>query len=143
MKCVTVICILGLALFCLGASAQTGSTAQQSAPAQTTGPRSQELSGSKTIVGCLERSGDGFAVRTENDLYPLNTERDLAAYVGKKVQLTEKWEAKGTVTASPLVSGEQKAEAAAAVPQGRPGAFSGDFRLHVEGSVIGDCAPKQ
>ncbi len=142
MKCVAVISIFGLALFCLCASAQTGSTGQQSTP-QTTGPRAQELSGSKTIVGCLERSGDGFAVRTETDLYPLNTERDLSAYVGKKVQISQRWEAKGTVTASPVVSGEQKAEAAAAVPPGRPGAFSGDFHLHVEGSVIGDCTPKQ
>ncbi len=143
MKCVAVIFLLGLMLFCVGMSAQTGSTAQQNTQPQTAGPRSQELSGSKTIVGCLERSGDGFAVRTDSDLYPLNTERDLSAYVGKKVQLSQRWEAKGTVTTSPLVSGEQKAEAAAAVPPGRPGAFSGDFHLHVEGSVIGDCAPKQ
>ena len=137
MKSVTVSSILFLALLCVGAAAQ------QSKPPQTTGPRSQELSGSKTIVGCLERSGDGFAVRTETDVYPLNTERDLAAYVGKKVQLSQRWTAKGTVTSAPMAGGEaQGGEAAAAVPKGRPGGFSGDFHLHVEGSVIGECAPK-
>jgi hypothetical protein len=129
--------IASMALLCAGAAAQ------QNKPPETTSPRSQELSGSKTIVGCLERSGDGFAVRTDSDVYPLNTERDLSAYVGKKVQLSQSWTAKGTVTATPMVGGEAQGEAAAAVPKGRPGAFSGDFNLHVEGTVIGECTPKQ
>lgn len=138
MKPFAVSLILGIALFCVGAAAQ------QSKPPEAAGPRSQQLSGSKTIVGCLERSGEGFAVRTDSEVYPLNTERDLSAYVGKKVQLSQSWTAKGTVTASPMVGGTtQEGEAAAAVPQGRPGAFSGDFNLHVEGSVVGDCTPKQ
>lgn len=136
MKRIALGSIFSLMVFCLGV------IAQQPAAPQTTGPRTQSLSGSKTIVGCLERSAEGFAVRTETDVYPLNTERDLSPYVGKKVQLLEKWEAKGTVTAAPLTGGEQSAEAAAAVPQGKPGAFSGDFSLHVEGSVIGDCEKK-
>ena len=141
-------------LFCLivaaslQAAAQSGITqpqAGQQASPQSTQPRTQSLSGSKTIEGCLERSGDGFAVRTDEGLYPLNTERDLTPYIGKKVRLHEQWEAKGTVTTGAISGGEKKegGEPAAAAPPGRPSAFSGDFRLHVDGSVIGECPPKQ
>ncbi|HEX7284758.1 MAG TPA: hypothetical protein VF532_01160 [Candidatus Angelobacter sp.] len=129
------------------AAAQSGSTqpqtGQQASP-QSPQPRTQSLSGSKTIEGCLERSGDGFAVKTDEGLYPLNTERDLTAYIGKKVRLHEQWEAKGTVTTGAISGGEKKegGEPEAAAPPGRPSAFSGDFRLHVDGSVVGECTPK-
>jgi hypothetical protein len=137
MKSIALGSMISLVLFCVAA------TAQQTDPQQSAVPRSQSLSGEKTIVGCLERSPDGFAVRTETDVYPLNTERDLSDYVGKKVQLSQSWTAKGTVMASPMAGGTpQRGEAAAAVPKGRPGAFSGDFHLHVEGSVVGECTPK-
>jgi hypothetical protein len=145
--------VIAGALFCLlvtashQAAAQSGSTQPQTGQAapQSTQPRTQSLSGNKTIEGCLERAGDGFAVRTDEGLYPLNTERDLTAYIGKKVRLHEQWEAKGTVTTGAISGGETKegSEPAAAAPPGRPSAFSGDFRLHVDGSVVGDCTPKQ
>jgi hypothetical protein len=155
----SVISICGMALLCLtpasvaaaaqaGAQAQGQSTTTQSQAGQPSTPRTQSQSGSKTIEGCLERQGDGFAVRTEEGLYPLNTERDLTAYIGKRVRLQEQWDAKGTVTTSP-VGGSEKAAGgegeagASAAPPGRPSAFSGDFHLHVEGSVIGNCTPKQ
>jgi hypothetical protein len=147
MSTIALLCLILLAA--THSAAQGGGTQpqteQQAGPAQSTQPRTQLLSGSKTIEGCLERDGDGFAVRTEEGLYPLNTERDLTAYIGKKVRLQETWDAKGTVTTAPIVGGEKKesAEAPTAAPPGRPSAFSGDFRLHVEGSVIGECTPKK
>lgn len=135
------------------ASAQTGDQPQgQSGATQpqagqpSAQPRTQSQSGSKTIEGCLERQADGFAVRTEEGLYPLNTERDLTAYIGKRVRLEEKWDAKGTVTTAPPAGSASTGSAPAAssaAPPGRPSAFSGDFHLHVEGSVVGNCASKQ
>lgn len=153
----SVIVICSVVLLCLmpasvaaaqaGTNAQDQSGATQSQAGQPSAPHTQSQSGSKTIEGCLERQGDGFAVRTEEGSYPLNTERDLTAYIGKRVRLQEQWDAKGTVTTAP-VGGSEKAgggakAGASAAPPGRPSAFSGDFHLHVEGSVVGDCAPKQ
>jgi uncharacterized protein DUF5818 len=147
--CIALLCLM---LASVAAAAQAGAGAQpqgqgstqQSETGQPSTPRTQSLSGSKTVEGCLERQGDGFAVRTEEGVYPLNTERDLTAYIGKRVRLQEQWDAKGTVTNSPIAGSEKAGTgeaAASAAPPGRPSAFSGDFRLHVEGSVIGDCTP--
>lgn len=144
------IALLCLMLASVAATAQAGAlppgqgSTAQSQTGQPSTPRTQSLSGSKTVEGCLERQGDGFAVRTQEGVYPLNTERDLTAYIGKRVRLQEQWDAKGTVTNAPIGASEKTGTgeaAASAAPPGRPSAFSGDFHLHVEGNVIGDCPP--
>jgi hypothetical protein len=148
--CITSLCLMAASCAAAaqaGAQPQGQSATTQSQAGQPSTPRTQSQSGSKTIEGCLERQSDGFAVRTEEGLYPLNTERDLTAYIGKRVRLQEQWDAKGTVTTAPI-GGSEKAPGegeagASAAPPGRPSAFSGDFHLHIEGSVIGNCAPKQ
>jgi hypothetical protein len=115
------------------------------------GADQRRASGEKTVSGCLERAGSGFVIRTLDGTYELNTDRDLSAFVGKKVQISGRWEMSGTVTTAaggtpPPSGGTGSVPAAPAAPappaqesQGQTPAFVGDLHLHVTGTVLGDC----
>jgi hypothetical protein len=111
--------------------------------AQTATPAEQQRAGGeKSITGCLVKEGPSYAIKTDSGTYLLNTDRDLAGYLGKEVRIDGKWETSGTFTTAPVGSSSaDTAPAAASAPPPGPGspAFVGDLHLHVTGTVIGDC----
>jgi Protein of unknown function (DUF5818) len=121
--------------------------------AAQTGADQRRASGEKSVTGCLERAGSGFALRSPEGTYELNTDRDLSAFVGKQVRISGRWEMSGTVTTAaggtPPTGGGATSGSAPAVPagpaaageqpQGQNPAFVGDLHLHVTGTVLGDC----
>ena len=121
-----------------------------SAVAQT-GSDQRRASGEKSVTGCLERGDSGFVIRTPEGTYEINTDRDLSAFVGKQVRIAGRWEMSGTVTTAaggnPPTSGGAATGRAPAAPPAASGeqaqeqnpAFVGDLRLHVTGTVVGDC----
>lgn len=94
--------------------------------------------GQKTVVGCIAMGApSGFILKADDgSITPLRTDRDLSAYVGKKVQIQVSW----TRTGVNLI------EEGGAVPETKGGAkastqtgFAGDVRMRYKGKVIGDC----
>jgi hypothetical protein len=116
----------------------------------TPGAEARQASGSKTIIGCLQRGDSGFVIKANEGTYELNTDRDLSAFVGKQVKLTGRWTATGVFSTAP-VSGASSSSSSSAAPStttppaaadsgtGTP-AFVGDLHLQIVGSVVGDCA---
>lgn len=144
------------AFCCLAGGAVLSVLLAGSAVAQT-GSDQRRASGEKSVTGCLERGDSGFVIRTPDGTYEINTDRDLSAFVGKQVRIAGRWEMSGTVTTAaggnpPTSGGAASGSAPAAPPvpagpaasgeqaQGQNPAFVGDLRLHVTGTVVGDCA---
>src|SRR5215831_3291048 len=42
----------------------------------------------KSVTGCVVQSDKGFALKTESESYPIETDRDLSQYVNKEVKVT-------------------------------------------------------
>jgi hypothetical protein len=106
------------------------------------GTDQRRAGGERTVAGCLQRAGSGFALKTDEGTYELNTDRDLSAFVGKQVKISGRWEASGTFTTAPVGNAPGQAPAAlSAEPSAASPAFVGDLHLHITGTVIGDCAP--
>lgn len=130
------------AVFMLTAMCLSQEQASSQAATQKPDQKAQatETAGQKTVVGCIAMGAPtGFVLKGEDGVtYPLRTDRDLSAYVGKKVQIQASW----TKTGVSLIEGESTA-----VPSGQPGAkaappstgFAGDVHLRYKGKVIGDC----
>lgn len=151
--------ILALSLAAAGfaqtSSPQAQSPAQgSSAPQQQTGPASgqgtsteltaKQVTGERTVVGCVTQTGDGYVLKTEEDSFPLNADRDLTPYVGKKVKIEGAWEATGVTTTAPVTASASKSaqESSASPGQGGP-AFGGDLHIRIVGTVIGECSQSQ
>jgi Protein of unknown function (DUF5818) len=138
--------IIGAGLCVIAAAGSVvAQTTQSSSTTQTSSAGTQKTaSGQKTVTGCVAREGDRFVLKTDEGTYEFNTARDLSPYVGKKVKISGQWDASGVTTTAPI-----KGSGAAAEPTstatGQTGApieaFVGDLRLHITGTVIGDCAP--
>jgi hypothetical protein len=145
--------ILALSLAVAGA-AQTSSTPQQqpsspqagssSAQGNSTETTAKQVTGGRTVIGCVTQSGGEYVLKTEEDSFPLNTDRDLSPYVGKKVKIEGEWEATGVTTTAPVAASGSKTakEPATSSAQSAP-AFGGDLHLRIVGHVIGDCSPAQ
>ncbi len=144
-------------LLVLAASAQTSSTQNQSPAEQrpstpstsealgSTETSAKHVSGERTVVGCITQSGDGYVLRTDDETFPLSTDRDVTPYVGKKVKIVGRWEATGITTTAP-VQGSSSSKPDKTSPshaqQSGP-AFGGELRLRIIGTVIGDCDESQ
>ncbi|HEX7285098.1 MAG TPA: hypothetical protein VF532_02900 [Candidatus Angelobacter sp.] len=95
--------------------------------------------GQRTIVGCIAMGApSGFILKEENGaITPLRTDKDLSAYVGKKVQIQQTWTRTGVnLIESP---GESPTTAPGAAKATKTTEFAGDVRMHYKGKVIGDC----
>ena len=100
-------------------------------------------SGNRTITGCVAMGAPGYVLRTEDGTtLPLRSGSDLAAYVGKKVQINATWTATGVHVAGPVESTEGAAAPPAAGPQTAQD-LAGDIRVRFRGKVLGDCLGKK
>jgi hypothetical protein len=73
---------------------------------------------------------------------PLRSGSDLAAYVGKKVEINANWTATGVHVAGPI-EGAQGAAAAPGTGSKTAADFAGDVRVKFRGRVLGDCLGKK
>lgn len=135
-------CLLTLCMLAGTAVSQdtqpSGSTGKTSSPQNTR----KSAGGARTVVGCVAREGEGFVLKTDEGTYEFDSSRDLSPWLGKKVRLTGSWTATGVTTTAPIKS---SAAASTQMTQdekkaGTAQAFTGDLRLHITGTVIGDCA---
>ena len=95
----------------------------QNASPEQQPPQTSSRAAVQSVVGCLVRSDSGYSIKTDTDTLPIETDKDLSQYVGKKIKVTGILEhhsassssaAKGPVTIT-------------------------DLRLRLVASVIGDC----
>jgi len=136
LTCLVALCVLALSSAAISQDTQpSGNTPK--APAGT----KKSAGGSRTIVGCVAREGEGFVLKTEEGTYEFDTSRDLSPWLGKKVRLTGTWSATGVTTTAPVkastASSTQMTESEKKT--GTAQAFTGDLRLHITGAVVGDC----
>jgi hypothetical protein len=92
---------------------------------------------------------------TENDAYPIDTDKDLSQFINKQLQITGTWEYHNAIShssssgnpapaqneaeqgSSPAQSGEQQQ---APSDQGNPNpSIAKELRLRMIAEVIGDC----
>jgi cytoskeletal protein RodZ len=104
--------------------------AQQQSGEQSTSPQQQQqhaqASSSATAqseTGCLVRSDSGYALKTDTETLPIETDKDLSPYVNKRIKVTGILE-----------------HHSAAAPSSTSGpVVMTDLRLRVVVSVIGEC----
>lgn len=78
----------------------------------------------QSVTGCVVKSDQGYSLKTSNDTYPIETEKDLSQYVNKEVRVTGILEHHNASTPSATAGGT---------------ATITDLRLRVVATVIGDC----
>jgi hypothetical protein len=100
---------------------------QNAAPEQQMPPASQGQASStaaiQSVTGCVVQSDHGYSLKTENDSYPIETDKDLSQYVNKRIRITGILEHH---TAAPSAT------------SGNTAVIS-DIRLRTVASVVGDC----
>ena len=117
------------------AEQQTPPAEQQAQPGSTRGQVSSNV-GVQTVTGCLVRSDNGYALKTDEGTEPIETDKDLSQYVNKQIKITGILEHHNA--AAPAPSGN--AEAAQPSAQGSPNTIAAtDIRLRMVAQVIGDC----
>jgi hypothetical protein len=123
-------------------SSESGAANAQGVTSET---NARHLTGERTVVGCVVQNGDEYVLRTEQETFPINTDRDVTPYVGKKVKIEGNWEATGITTTAPM-QGSSSSKPAKGSPtdakQSGP-AFAGELRLRIIGTVIGECGEAQ
>jgi len=107
---------------------QNANPEQQNAnPEQQTPPTSQGQASStaavQSVTGCVVQSDHGYSLKTQNDTYPIETDKDLSQYVNKQIRITGILEHH---TAAPSAT------------SGNAGVIS-DIRLRTIATVVGDC----
>ena len=124
-------------LLLLGISAESmlGSRLQQNEepnapPVQQAQPSRQGQATSRaavqTVSGCVVKSDHGYALKTESETDPIETDQDLSHYVNKQVKLT------GIL--------EHHTAASPSAANGNAETVT-DIRLRMIATVIGDCNP--
>lgn len=102
---------------------EQGAEQEQNASPEQQQPQASSSAAVRSVAGCLVRSDGGYSLKTDTDTLPIETDKDLSQYVGKKIKVTGILEhhsassssaAKGPVTLT-------------------------DLRLRLVASVIGDC----
>src|SRR5262249_34679878 len=137
-----------------GQSAAQGSSSPQTPSSQsglsdtqgiTSETNARHLTGERTVVGCVTQSGDGYVLRTDQETFPLNSDRDVTPYVGKKVRIEGTWEATGITTTAPIQESSSSKPAKGSPTNTKPSgpAFGGELRLRIIGTVIGECNEAQ
>ena len=105
------------------AQEQGAEQGEQNASPEQQQPQASSSAAVRSVAGCLVRSDGGYSLKTDTDTLPIETDKDLSQYVGKKIKVTGILEhhsassssaAKGPVTLT-------------------------DLRLRLVASVIGDC----
>jgi hypothetical protein len=105
------------------AQEQGAEQGEQNASPEQQQPQASSSAAVRSVAGCLVRSDSGYSLKTDTDTLPIETDKDLSQYVGKKIKVTGILEhhsassssaAKGPVTLT-------------------------DLRLRLVASVIGDC----
>src|SRR5215469_8476853 len=133
---------------------QSTSPTQQNPPASPQGQASSDLA-VHSVTGCLVESDRGYVLMTENDAYPIDTDKDLSQFINKQLQITGIWEYHSAIShssssgnpapahnkaeqgSSPAQSGEQQQ---APSDQGNPDpSIAKELRLRMIAEVIGDC----
>lgn len=116
----------------LGATVNQQNQEQNASPQPQQSPTSQGHASSNAMVqsetGCLVQAGHGYSLKTQNDTYPIETEKDLSQYVNKQVRVTGILEHHKAATPSSSTGN------AATIT---------DLRLRVIVTVIGDCNQSQ
>lgn len=97
--------------------------------------------GQKTVVGCVAYGApSGFILKSDDgNIIRLRTDRDLSAYVGKKVQIQASWTRTGITVAEGETGQEAGGSEAKPGAKGAPATFAGAVRMQFKGKVIGDC----
>src|SRR5262245_30209155 len=73
-----------------------------SAQGVTSDTAARHMTGERTVVGCVVQSGDGYILRTDEETFPINSDRDVTPYIGKRVKIEGTWEATGITTTAPV-----------------------------------------
>ena len=95
---------------------------QQQAPS-TQGQASSHAA-VQSVTGCVVKSENGYYLKTQNDTYPIETEKDLSQYVNKEVRITGILEHHNASTPSATAGNT---------------ATITDLRLRMVATVLGDC----
>ena len=78
----------------------------------------------QSVTGCVVKSDTGYSLKTKNDTYPIETQKDLSQYVNKQVRVTGILEHHNASTPSATAGST---------------ATITDLRLRMIATVIGDC----
>ena len=105
-----------------------------------------------SVTGCLVQSDRGYVLMTEDDAYPIDTNKDLSQFINQRLQITGVWEyhnggshssASGNAAPAQNVpeSGSSSAERRQAPSQpGDPNpSLAKELRLRMIASVMGAC----
>jgi hypothetical protein len=100
-------------------------------------------SGQRTITGCVAIGSPGYVLKTDDgSTLQLRAGSDLAAYMGKRVEIQTTWTQTGVAVAAPNdATGVTSAAAGAGAPATTSKEFAGDLHLKFKGKVLGDCLP--
>ncbi len=116
----------------LGTTVNQQNEDQNASPQQQEPPTSQgRASGGamvQSITGCVVQSDHGYSLKTENDTYPIETEKDLSHYVNKQVRVTGVLEHHNATSPSSTTGNATTIT---------------DLRLRMIATVIGDCNQSQ
>jgi hypothetical protein len=133
---------------------QNASPEQHNPPASPQGQASSDVA-VHGVTGCLVQSGQGYVLMTENDAYPIDTDKDLSQFINKRIKITGIWEYHSTRSHSSTGedaaaaqneaghasnSAESGEQPQAPSDQGNPNpSIAKELRLRMIASVIGDC----
>ena len=101
---------------------QQNANPEQQAPATSQGQASSTAA-VQSVTGCVVQSDHGYSLKTQNDTYQIETDKDLSQYVNKQIRITGILEHH---TAAPSAT------------SGNAAVIS-DIRLRTIATVVGDC----
>ena len=60
----------------------------QNASPERQQPQTSSSAAVQSVTGCLVRSDSGYSLKTNTDTLPIESDKDLSQYVGKKIKVT-------------------------------------------------------
>jgi hypothetical protein len=133
---------------------QNTSPQQQNPPTSPQGHASSDVA-VHSVTGCLVQTDRGYVLMTEDDAYPIDTDKDLSQFINKRLQITGIWEYHNAAShssssgnaapaqndaapgSSPTQSGEQQ-QAPSEQGNSNP-SIAKELRLRMIAEVMGDC----
>lgn len=103
------------------------SLAQEQQPSTSQGQASSSAA-AQSVTGCVVQSGHAYSLKTKNESYPIETDKDLSQYVNKQVRVTGVLEHHNAATPSSDTGNATTIT---------------DLRLRVIVTVLGDCNQSQ
>ena len=101
---------------------QQNANPEQQAPTTSQGQASSTAA-VQSVTGCVVQSDHGYSLKTQNDTYQIETDKDLSQYVNKQIRIT----------------GILEHHTAAPSPTSGNAAVISDIRLRTIATVVGDC----